>query len=171
MLFFPKIGPDMYVTHWLLFVKPLRLWFQNIKLGQIGSESEIRPYCTIHGPKNIFIGDRVIVPEYTRLITDYTDINSRIIIDDDVLFGPNVALYATTHTFSKVTKPVKSQPLKNAPLHIKKGAWIGINSVILPGITIGYNAVIGANSVVTKDVPDHAICVGAPARIVRIQEK
>ncbi|MNR40369.1 putative acetyltransferase [compost metagenome] len=53
------------------------------------------------------------------------------------------------------------------PVTLKSGCWIGINVVILPGVTIGKNAVIGANSVVTTSVPDFAIAVGAPAKIVR----
>ncbi len=54
-----------------------------------------------------------------------------------------------------------------AEVRIGAGAWLGQNVVVMPGVTIGCNAVIGANSVVTSDVPDHSVAVGAPARLIR----
>ena len=53
------------------------------------------------------------------------------------------------------------------PVHIKRNVWIGVNVTILPGVTIGENAVVGAGAVVTKDVPDNAVVVGNPARVIR----
>lgn len=157
----------MYLTHWLLFFKPLRLWFQKRKLVQIGKNSEVRPYCTIDGTNNVYIGNNVIIPEYTRLITDPRDESSKIIIDDSVLFGPNVSVYSTTHIFSNPEMAVKDQPLKNATTRIRSGAWLGINVVVLPGISIGRNSVIGANSVVINDIPDYCLAVGTPAKVIR----
>ncbi|MCC6369607.1 MAG: acyltransferase [Bacteroidia bacterium] len=134
---------------------------------KIGVGSELRPYCVIDGTKNVFIGNNVIVPENTRLITDPSDKNSTIIIEDSVLFAPNVSVYATTHTFNSTELPVKQQALKNSSTIIKSGAWLGVNVVIMPGVTVGKNAVIGANSVVTKDIPDYSVAVGAPAKVVK----
>lgn len=53
------------------------------------------------------------------------------------------------------------------PVHIKRNVWIGVNVTILPGVTIGENAIIGACAVVTKDVPDNAVAVGNPARVIK----
>lgn len=167
ILFFPKIGPDMYLTHWLFFFKPLRMWFQARKIKTIGRTSEIRPYATILGTNNVIIGERVIIPPYTLLSTEPYNAISKITIEDDVLLGPNVSIYSATHKFEDPSKPIKDQGYTVAPVILKKGCWIGVNVVILPGITVGYNAVVGANSVVTKDVPDFAIAVGAPAKIIR----
>jgi acetyltransferase-like isoleucine patch superfamily enzyme len=164
---YPKIGPDMYFTHWLLFFKPLRIFFQRRKLKQIGKNSEIRPYCTIIGTNNIFIGNNVTIPSGTILVTNPADPDSRIIIEDDVLFGPNNAVYGSTHKYSNPDIPIQEQGYIGKVTTIKRGAWIGINAVIMPGITVGRNAVVGANSVVTSDVPDHAVVVGIPARILK----
>lgn len=164
---FPKIGPDMYFTHWLLFFKPFRIWFQKRKLAKIGEGSEIRPYCIIDGTKNVYIGKNVIIPEGTRLICDAADPDSKIIIEDSVLFGPNVAIYCSTHEFRDITQPIKDQPFINKTTIIKSGAWLGINTVIMPGITVGRNAVIGSNSFVNKDVPDYTVVAGCPAKIIR----
>lgn len=164
---FPKIGPDMYLTHWLLFFKPFRLWFQKKMLKKIGINSEIRPYSIIDGTRNVQIGNNVIIPEGVRLVTDASDSSAEIIIEDDVLFAPNVAVYCTTHTFTNINLPIKNQPLQNKTTIIKTGAWIGINTVIMPGVTIGKNTVIGANSIVKSDIPDYVVAVGSPARVIK----
>lgn len=167
ILFYPKIGPDMYFTHWLLFFKPFRILFQRYKIPFIGNTSEIRPYCTILGTNNVIIGERVIIPPFTLLSTFPGNSESNITIEDDVLLGPNVSIYGSTHKFSECYKPIKDQGYECKPVLLKKGCWIGINSVVLPGVTIGKNAVIGANSVVTKDIPDYAVAVGAPAKVIK----
>jgi acetyltransferase-like isoleucine patch superfamily enzyme len=167
ILLFPKIGPDMYFTHWLMFFKPFRIWFQKAKIGNIGKNSEVRPYCTIIGTRNIFIGRNVILPPNSLFVNLPGNNQSNIHIEDDVLFAPNVAVYSVTHTFTDISRPVKDQPVKVAETRLKKGCWIGINCVILPGITIGENSVVAANSVVTKDVPDFTLVGGTPARIIK----
>jgi acetyltransferase-like isoleucine patch superfamily enzyme len=167
ILFYPKIGPDMYLTHWLLFFKPFRMWFQKRKIKNIGKTSEIRPYSTILGTNNIWIGENVIIPGGT-ILSSYPDhADSKIIIEDHVLFGPNVAVYSSTHQFQNIQMPIKDQGYTHGITTLKRGCWIGINSVILPGITIGKNSVIGANSVVTTDVPDFAVYAGSPAKLIR----
>lgn len=166
-MFYPKIGPDMYLTHWLLYFKPFRIWFQKRKIKRIGAGAEIRPFATVLGTDNVVIGKNVIVPPYTLLSTLPGDRNSTITIEDDVLFGPNVSVYSSTHKFADPTIPIKDQGYIIAPVLLKKGCWIGVNSVILPGVTIGRNVVIGANSVVNKDIPDFAVAVGSPARVIK----
>jgi acetyltransferase-like isoleucine patch superfamily enzyme len=167
ILFYPKIGPDMYFTHWLLFFKPFRIWFQKRKIKAIGAGSEIRPYATILGTDNIIIGNRVIIPPYTLLSTLPNDASSTITIEDDVLLGPNVSIYSSTHKYEDPLLPIKDQGYIVKPVLLKHGCWIGVNVVILPGITIGKNAVVGANSVVNADVPDFAVAAGSPARTIK----
>ncbi len=170
-LFFPKIGPDMYLTHWLLYIKTLRLWFQKKKLYKIGKNSEIRPFVTINGTDSIIIGDNVIIPPGTTLSSMANDPDNGIEICDNVLLGPNVSIYSATHNFKNIHIPIKEQGYNFKKVLIKEGSWIGVNSVILPGITIGKNCVVGANSVVTKDLPDYAVAVGAPAKVIKILHK
>lgn len=165
---FPKIGPDMYLTHWLLFFKPFRIRFQKRKMGKnIGENSELRPYCILDGYNNIVIGKNVIIPEGVRLITDTYDETAKIIIEDGVLFAPNVSVYCTTHSYGDTNSYIKSQPLINKTTIIKTGSWIGINSVIMPGVTIGRNCVIGANTLVNKNIPDYSIAFGSPVRVYK----
>jgi acetyltransferase-like isoleucine patch superfamily enzyme len=167
ILFYPKIGPDMYLTHWLLFIKPLRIWFQKRKIGNIGENSEIRPYSTIIGTRNLWIGKNVIIPGGTVLSSYPGNDQSMIYIEDNVLLGPNVAVYSSTHKFDDISIPIKDQGYTVAETRLKQGCWIGINSVILPGVTIGKNSVVGANSLVKMDVPDYTVVAGSPAKIIR----
>ena len=88
-------------------------------------------------------------------------------IEDGVMLGPEVGLFTVNH------EPENIRVIMTKKIHIKKNAWIGARVNILPGVTIGENAIVGTASVVTKDVPDNAVVVGNPARIVKYigQEK
>lgn len=88
-----------------------------------------------------------------------------IIIGDNVMFGPNVSLYTASHPIYAETR--KSGLEFALPITIGNDVWIGGSSVINPGVTIHDGAVIASGSVVTKDVPDHVIMAGNPARILR----
>ncbi|WP_455615003.1 sugar O-acetyltransferase [Eisenbergiella sp.] len=88
-----------------------------------------------------------------------------ITLEDGVMLGPNVTLLTVNHDFEDL------QIISCKPVVIKKGAWVGANSVILPGITIGEGAVIGSGSVVTHDVAPNAVAAGNPARVIKMIER
>lgn len=89
-------------------------------------------------------------------------------IEEEVLLAKNVYISDHKHKYSDRSLPVISQGLDGiGPVLIRKGAWIGQNVIICPGVTIGKGAVIGANSLVNKDVPDFCLAAGSPARIIR----
>ena len=84
-----------------------------------------------------------------------------ITIEDDVQIAANVQLLTNNHA------PYDRAVLTCRPIYIKKGAWIGAGATILPGVSIGKYAIVGAASVVTRDVPDFAVVVGNPAKIIK----
>lgn len=131
-----------------------KIWQYVVILAgaQLGSDCNICSHCFIEN--DVIIGDRVTVKCGVQLWDG-------IRVEEDVFIGPNVC-------FSNDKFP-RSKQFRNAfpTLVIKAGASIGANATILPGITIGRSAMIGAGSVVTKDVPDFAVVVGNPAKIVR----
>ena len=86
-----------------------------------------------------------------------------ITIEDDVLIGPKVSLITESHPLD----PEQRKGLIGKPIHIKKNAWIGANATILPGVTIGENAIVAAGAVVSKDVPDNTIVGGIPAKFIK----
>lgn len=86
-----------------------------------------------------------------------------ITIEDEVLIGPKVSLVTENHPLD----PKERKGLIAKPIIIKKNAWIGANATILPGVTIGENAVVAAGAVVSKDVPDNIIVGGIPAKFIK----
>jgi acetyltransferase-like isoleucine patch superfamily enzyme len=89
-------------------------------------------------------------------------------LGEDVLLARNVYISDHIHDYTRTHLPVHAQGIaKVRPVSIGRGAWLGQNVVVCPGVTIGRNSVIGANSVVNVDIPDFAVAVGAPARVVR----
>ena len=89
-------------------------------------------------------------------------------LEENVLLARNVYISDHSHRFDQTDLPILSQGIaKIRPVLIKKGAWLGQNVVVCPGVTIGAGSVIGANSVVNQDVPDFSLAAGAPARIIR----
>jgi acetyltransferase-like isoleucine patch superfamily enzyme len=71
------------------------------------------------------------------------------------------------HGYEDVTRPISQQSQPELPVVIGDGSWLGHGAVVLPGVTIGKHVVIGANSVVTKDIPDFSVAVGSPAKVIR----
>ena len=86
-------------------------------------------------------------------------------IEDNVMIGPEVALLTANHDFAD------HWVLLCGKIHIKRNAWIGARAVILPGVTVGENAVVAAGAVVTKDVPAMAVVGGVPAKILKVVPK
>lgn len=89
-------------------------------------------------------------------------------LQQDVLLARNVYISDHMHRYSQTDLPIIAQGLdKIESVLIKRGAWIGQNAVVCPGVTIGCGAVIGANSVVNRDIPDFCVAAGSPARVVK----
>ncbi len=111
----------------------------------------------------IQIGDRVEVTGRFQLHAA-----GRVEIGDDVLIASNVFICDVLHGYESATIPYKGQPLTAPkPIVIGRGSWIGQNVVVMPGVNIGEYCIIGANSVVTRSIPDRHIAVGSPARPIK----
>lgn len=152
----------------MLYFRKLRRRLAVKKLKKIGENSEIRPFVTIVGGRNIQIGRNVVLRPGTQLHASSNDGGAKIIIEDDVLIAPNVFITTNNHVFANYATPILRQGSTEAAVTIKCGCWIGAGAFILAGNRVGKNAVVGAGAVVTKDVPDGAIVGGVPAKIVKI---
>jgi acetyltransferase-like isoleucine patch superfamily enzyme len=108
------------------------------------------------------IGDDVFVSQHCT-------ISGTIRIGRDTLIAGYVTIIDANHVIDRCDVPVRSQGGRKAPIRIGEDVWIGTGSVILPGVSIGDHAVVGANSTVTHDVPPHAIVGGSPARLIRMR--
>ena len=109
------------------------------------------------------IGNRVTATANLQVFVQHS-----VTIEDDVMFASNVFLNDGSHGYQTATVPYKYQPIfRIAPIVVGRGSWIGQNVVIMPGVTIGEHALIGANSVVTESVPPRCIAAGSPARVLK----
>lgn len=112
-------------------------------------------------------GDEEITERQIKCLDMLYDIvdDTHIYVGDNTMFGPKVTVAVAGHP---ILPELREQAYQyNMPVHIGKNCWIGANAVILPGITIGDNVVVGAGSVVTKNLPDNVVAVGNPCRILR----
>jgi acetyltransferase-like isoleucine patch superfamily enzyme len=164
-----RIGPDIPLTHWMLNFKSTMLRLCKKKFHHFGEKSEIRAGAYLIGCSQIYIGSRVIIrPNCMFFAENENLVEIYIKIEDDVMIGAGVHIYTNNHRFDRLDVSLIDQGYYPASgVTLKKGCWIGANSILLPGVSIGVNAVIGAGSVVTKSIPDAAIAVGNPAKVIR----
>ena len=137
----------------------------------VGEDTMIGPYCSLSagmGPGQELISDHIVTIGDRCLIGRGSSIvgHLEIVIEDDVFFGPNVYITDQNHGVSDPNLPIGKQTAAEKPVRIGAGSWLGTNVVVLPGVTIGEHVAVGANSVVTKDLPAHSVAVGAPARVI-----
>ncbi|MDO4903046.1 MAG: sugar O-acetyltransferase, partial [Limosilactobacillus sp.] len=132
-------------------------------IGQkIDSSVEVRiPFFTDYG-RNIKLGKNIFINSGVM----FTDLGG-IEIEDNVLIGPKANIISVNHPLD----PAKRRGLEFKPVKIKRNAWIGANATIVPGVTVGENAVVGAGAVVTKDVPDNTVVAGVPAKVIKTIEE
>lgn len=165
--------------------------FYKKRFGAIGKKSYIYHPLFISGEKNIFIGSNSGIWHNARIevISEWNGktYSPKLTIGNNVMFGQNlhmtlaesidiedgvvctgrVTITDISHVTDDATLPVLNQGIVTKPVKICEGAFVGVNAVILPGVTIGKHAIVGSGSVVTKDVPDYATVAGVPAKIIK----
>ena len=152
---------------------------------QAGKNVYIGKHCALKGKSNIVLDDGVTVRPYAQIwsgggtvrIGRGSEIGERcrisiansLEIGEKVLLSPNVYITDCDHEYRNIDVPVIEQGIvqKGQVVSIGDGSYIGINTVIVGNVKIGKHCVIGANSVVTKDVPDYSVAVGIPARVIK----
>lgn len=129
--------------------------------AEIGTGCYIEPpFHANFGGKHCHFGNNVYA-NFNLTCVDDTD----IYVGDSVLFAPNVVLATAAHPILPSLR--KKEYQYNMPIHIGNNCWLGAGVIVLPGVTIGDNSVIGAGSVVTKDIPENVVAVGNPCRVLR----
>jgi maltose O-acetyltransferase len=129
-------------------------------LGELGEGSEIKPPLRCDYGYRIRVGARTFV-NYGLVALDVAPIT----IGDDVQIGPKVQFLTPTHPIDPDARRAKWEAAE--PIAIEGNVWLGGGVIVLPGVTIGENTVVGAGSIVTTDLPPNAVAAGNPARVVR----
>lgn len=128
--------------------------------GHAGENIWIEPPLRVAYGKNVHIGNNFYANFNLVLVDDI-----EIFIGNNVMIAPNVTLTVTGHPIHPTLRKKGDQ--FSFPVKIEDDVWIGSNVVILPGVTIGRNSVIGAGSIVTKDIPENVVAVGNPCKVLR----
>jgi acetyltransferase-like isoleucine patch superfamily enzyme len=127
----------------------------------IGKKSIIEDFSTINnGVGDVFIGDNSRIGLSTVII-------GPVYIGNYVILAQNIVVSGLNHSYEDISLPPRLQKVSTKPIRIEDNVWIGANAVITAGVTIGKHSVVGAGSVVTKDVPGYCVAVGNPARIIK----
>lgn len=179
---------------WLLLFRLKRLAYSRLLAGRfarLGKTSRLDFPVKLDSPNLVEIGEKVQIGGHTWLnaqddrgdgrpalrigdgtyIGRFGHINAwrDVHIGQQVLIADRVFISDCSHEYEDSSRPIWQQGDKFVgAVHLKDGCWIGVGAVILPGVTIGRNAVVGANAVVTRSVPDCAVVAGIPARVVRM---
>lgn len=185
-----KISRKILNTHFYL-VQKVKGFFYSFKFGEFGLGSTINGKVYVVGSSNIFIGKNCSFGPNCRIET-YANYGEQS-LEPKLIIGDNCSIQHAVHIYCAKKVEIKkgcliasgcmitdenhgmdplkgyyiSQPLLIKPTLLEEGVWLGENVCVLPGVTIGKYCVIGANSVVKRDIPDYSIAVGNPAKVVK----
>ena len=154
---------------------------------RVGNDLQVSPGVVLKHPETMEFGDCVFVGAQTMIqgrfdgtcrIGNHVWIGPQayfdarnLIIEDYVGWGPGAKVLGSTHTGDPVDVPLIATSLVIKPVVVGFGADIGMNASILPGVRVGQHSIVGAGSVVTRDVPDYAIVAGSPAKVLRMRQR
>lgn len=124
--------------------------------------AKIEPYCRLVGDPKITIGDNFYANAGCHFLGD-------ISIGNNVMIGPKTVMWGRNHGTKKGIN-MDEQSSEKGPIVLGNDVWVGANATILKGVKIADGAVVGAGSVVTKDIPENAIAVGNPARVIKYRQ-
>ena len=142
----------------------LRYIFLKTISRSVGDNVAIHENVYLHFPENIKFGNNVSIHPMC-----YIDACGKIDIGNEVSIAHSTTILSTSHVYDNLTIPIKDQDYKIEKTSIEDGVWIGAKSTVLLGVTLGKNSIVGANSLVNKDIPENAVVGGIPAKTLKMR--
>lgn len=149
-------------NHYISTKARLRAFFWGLFFNKIGKNNVIGDNFYCSAPHNVSLGSNIGINKDVIL-----DGHGKLTISDDVMIGYRATIMTTNHGFKRLDIPMGKQALFFKSVFIDEDVWIGAHAIILPGVTIGKGSIIGAGSVVTKNVKPYSIVGGVPAKLIR----
>jgi len=159
---FGSYGKDVYIEPGVVINRP--------RFVHVGNHVRIKRNTSINlHPKDkkskdilLFVGDNVIISE-----SCFISACNRIVIEENVGISPNVMIIDNSRKPGDISRPSKEQKVENGYVQIGEDSWIAYGACVLPNVTIGKHCIIGALSVVNRDIPSYSVAVGSPAKVVK----
>jgi acetyltransferase-like isoleucine patch superfamily enzyme len=172
------------------FWYPITNFRNRFRFGSYGRDVYIEPGVVITRPQYIHVGDRVRIKQGTNINIHPADKKSkegilfignhvaisqgciisafnRIVIGNDVGIAPYVCIIDNSRKPTDISRPLQEQDVEVGSVHIGAGSWLAYNVCVLPNVKIGEHCLIGALSVVNKDIPPYSVAVGSPAKVIK----
>ena len=128
----------------------------------LGDNVRVNRFVVIQGIGKLVLGDRSYISEYSTIGVNYS-----ITIGKDVMIATNVSIRDTDHVYDNFDVCMNKQGINTEPIIIEDNVWICHGAVVTKGVNIGTGAIVAANAVVTKDVPENALVAGVPAKVIK----
>jgi len=153
--FYHQKGRGVIIRHWV------RMDVVPFNHFSIGNNSTIEDFSTINnGVGNVEIGENSLIGLGNVII-------GPVKIGNNVILAQNIVASGLNHNYTDIEQPIHKQGVSVAPIVIGDDCWIGANTVITAGVTIGKHSVVAAGAVVTKDIPPYSVAVGNPSRVIK----
>jgi acetyltransferase-like isoleucine patch superfamily enzyme len=127
-----------------------------------GDNVKVGPYVLLSYLEHCELGSNISINEFCSI-----GCLGGLVIEDDVAIAHGTTILTTEHDFFQADVPTRDAPTIRKPTRVGAGVWLGAGVKVLAGVTIGHDAVVGAGSVVTRDVPPYAVAAGVPARVLK----
>jgi acetyltransferase-like isoleucine patch superfamily enzyme len=154
----------------------------RLRGARVGADSYVAFQTVLREHRRIVVGERTSIGRHAELHPQSGFINigsdcsvhnfvmmygaGGITVHDDCRIATGVVIVAFNHQFADITRPIRTQSITTRGVVVEPDVWIGARAILLDGVTVGRGSVVGAGSVVTRDVPEYSIVAGNPARVI-----
>lgn len=159
---FGAYGKDVYIESGVVINRPRFVHLGHHVRIKRNTSINLHPADKDSKESLLVIGDHVIISESCFISACH-----RIMIEENVGISPNVMIIDNSRKPGDISRPSKEQEVQVGSVHIGADSWIAYGACIFPNVTIGKHCIIGALSVVTKDIPDYSVAMGSPAKVVK----
>lgn len=159
---FGSYGKDVYIEPGVVINRPRYVHVGNHVRIKRNTSINLHPQDKHSTQGLLFIGDHVIISEGC-----FISACNHLVIEENVGISPNVMIIDNSRKPGDIRRPSKEQEVQVGYVHIGADSWIAYGACILPNVTIGKHCIIGALSVVTRDIPDYSVAMGAPAKVIK----
>ncbi len=158
------VSPTLYKRLAALFGYYIHDHVAPVTQMTLKGNPRIHPTASLRQGTNITLGENGHINQYCCI---WASPDSRIVLGDNLLMGPGCKIFSSNHSAERLDVPMNVQPFREADITIGNDVWLGANTVVTAGVSIGEGTIVAAGAVVTKDLPEYVIAGGIPAKVIK----